>query len=92
MEGSGLFKTAPGVRLREEPGDCVLVYFDENGYETNAVGSHIIQCARDNAKSVEDLCESVIKEFDAPRDQVRSDIENVVKEFVQIGVLVRQET
>ena len=92
MSGSKWFIVPAGVRLREETQDHVLVYFEENGYETNAVGAWLIERVRTSKQTISSLCESVCKEFDAPPEQVKPDVEAIAAEFVRIGIFQETES
>lgn len=91
MDDAKLFQTAPGVRVRQEGDEHFLVYYDENGYETNAVGAWLIERARDTPYKLQELCESVYQEFDAPFEQVRADVGEVIREFLILGIFQEQE-
>ena len=82
-------KVADKVRVREESEDKFLIYHDERGYETNAVGAAIIDICQ-NPTSFAGICKRLQEVFDAPPEEIRNDTEEILISFVENKLLLEQ--
>ena len=83
------YKTANGVRVRQEGEDSFIFYWNERGYEGNAVTASIIQACRIGC-TVDQLVEHVCKEFQVDPGIAKADIEEILQQLREIGILFSQ--
>lgn len=84
-----MYKTEEGVKIRREGEDKFLIYFNQDGFETNAVGARVLELCR-KPQELKGLCEQVAREFDASLEVIKKDIPVVVIEFQKLGLVVEE--
>ncbi|MEP2180544.1 MAG: PqqD family protein, partial [Marinomonas sp.] len=78
------------VVSREVNGEAVLLDLASGLYfGLNVVGSAIWQVVGDAPAKVSALCDAVEAEFDAPRDVIEADVEELLGELVAAGLVTR---
>jgi hypothetical protein len=75
------------VRVRQEEEDRFLIYYDECGFEANAVGARVIELCKERKRTYEELCGTIGAEFDAPTEDIRRDIAEFLTQLQETGLL-----
>jgi len=83
------YLTAIGVHIRQESDDNFIFYWNERGYEGNAVTASIIQACRIE-RNVDQLVVRICREFQVDREEARVDIEEIVQQLCETGILLNQ--
>lgn len=89
MSQKPAYKAVSRLGIREQGEGTFLLYHDERGYETNAVGIEIVQFCQDEKTFVE-ICQRICEIFDAPMAQIEQDVQEVIDQFVQIRVMTER--
>lgn len=84
------YVTPAGVRVRKEREDNFIFYWNECGYEGNAVTASIVQACRAGC-TVNQLVTHICKEFQVDYETVSADIEEILLQLREIGVLINQQ-
>lgn len=87
--GDGKYVTASGVRVRQENEDSFIFYWNERGYEGNAVTASIIQACR-TERTVDQLVARICEEFQVDPEVARIDIGEILQQLREIGILLNQ--
>lgn len=85
-------KLSSGYILREIAGEYILVPVGANDgkaglVQLNELGAFIISHL-DGKKTVEDITDDIMTEFEADRQAVLDDVESFTAQMTQIGVIV----
>ena len=83
------FQGSEDVVSRKVAGEMVLLDLASGLYfGLDPVGSRIWELLSENPCSLEDLCDAVEAEFDAPRDQIERDVAELARQFVDKKLIV----
>mgnify|MGYP001619089036 CR=1 FL=1 len=66
-----------------------IFYWNERGYEGNAVTASIIQTCRTES-TVDQLVARICNEFQVDPEEARADIEEILQQLREIGILFSQ--
>ena len=88
MNGSTMLRVPDTVLLRTVRDEVVLLDMaGEEYFGLNAVGACVMRSVNDGA-DVDAAVAAVVAAFDAPEDQIRADVLELVEELVANGLLV----
>ena len=85
----GRYVTAIGVRVRQENEDRFIFYWNECGYEGNAVTASIIEACRTEC-TVDQIVARICKEFQVDPEVAKVDAEEILQQLREIGILLNQ--
>jgi len=89
MDGRKIF-SASNLQLRQEDEDRFMVCTDEKGFETNYVGSRVIDLCKSGMIMTE-LAACLSKEFEAPEQVISADLLVLVPEMIGAKILSYKE-
>jgi hypothetical protein len=88
VNGSTMLRVPDSVSMRTVRDEVVLLDMSsEQYYGLNAVGACVVNAVNDGA-DVNGAVTAVVAGFDAPEDQIRSDVVALVEELLTAGLLV----
>lgn len=82
----GEYVTASGVRVRKEDENNFVFYWNECGYEGNAVTASIVQACRTKC-TVDQLVAHICKEFQVDPGVAKVDLEEILQQLREVGIL-----
>jgi PqqD family protein of HPr-rel-A system len=59
-------------------------------YELNESASAAVECLGQQPSTAEELSASLLDEFDAPADEIRADVDQMLADFVDAGLVVEE--
>jgi pyrroloquinoline quinone biosynthesis protein D len=77
-------RLAPGVKLRTDPNRGAVLLGPERILELDEIAQAIV-AAFDGTKRVSEIAAALAKEYDANADDIRADIENLLKDLTAKG-------
>jgi Coenzyme PQQ synthesis protein D (PqqD). len=83
-------RSASGLQIRQEDEDRYTVCSNEKGFETNSVGVRIIEICG-NGITFSAMVALIKDEFDAPDDEISSDLRMMVPEMIKNKILNYEE-
>lgn len=87
-----MFQLSDGVVCRKTTGDLRMLFDRRKGvmYELNETASAVVEHLTTAPATTDHLVASLEREFDAPLEEIRGDVERLLADFVDAGLLSRQ--
>jgi pyrroloquinoline quinone biosynthesis protein D len=77
-------KLAPGVKLRKDPARGAVLLGPERILELDEIAQAIV-AQFDGQKRISEIAAALAKEYDAKADEIRTDIEHLLKDLTAKG-------
>lgn len=89
MSETATYRLAPHATFRATSSDLKMLFDRERGvmYELNETGSRIVALLHQEPRGVAELVGALAAEYDAPEDEIRRDVEQLVEDFVNARLL-----
>lgn len=86
------FRLADQVVCRQTNSDLRMLFDRRKGvmYELNETASAVVEQLDRRPMALDGLVEVLLADFDAPVDEIREDIERLLAEFSEAGILVQE--
>jgi len=85
----GVFQLSDHVVCRQTSSDLRMLFDRQKGvmYELNETASAIVERLSGGPASIEALTESLCGEFEGPEHEIREDVENMLADFADAGLV-----
>ncbi|BCL16667.1 HPr-rel-A system PqqD family peptide chaperone [Micromonospora sagamiensis] len=86
------FAIADHVVCRQTNTDLRMLFDRQKGvmYELNETASSVVAILERSATTAEQISEELSEEFDAPRDEIRASVDEMLSDFENAGLVIRQ--
>jgi PqqD family protein of HPr-rel-A system len=89
---SSKFRLAEHVVCRKTNSELRMLFDRSKGvmYELNEAAAAVVERLDQEPGSADAVSESLLAEFDGPPDEIRADVDRLLADFVEAGLLVEE--